>query len=89
MKLDEDTLTDLSRRLARIEGQVRAIARMVDDGRECREVIAQVSAASTALDQVGFRILSEGLQRCLSNPKRAEAEGFSLDEVERLFLRLA
>lgn len=89
MKLDDETLAEVNRRLARVEGQVRAIARMLEEGRECRDVITQVSAASTALDQVGFRILSEGLQRCLSNPKRAEAEGFSLEEVERLFLRLA
>jgi len=89
MKLDDETLGEVNRRLARVEGQVRAIARMLEEGRECRDVITQVSAASTALDQVGFRILSEGLQRCLSDPKRAEAEGFSLEEVERLFLRLA
>lgn len=89
MKLDDETQIQISKRLARVEGQVRAIARMLDEGRECREVIAQVSAASAALDQVGFRILSAGLQRCLADPRRAESEGFTLDEVEKLFLRLA
>ena len=58
MNLDTDTQDALLRRLARVEGQVRAVQKMITDGRECREVIAQVSAASTALDQVGFKILS-------------------------------
>ena len=57
MNLDTDTQDALLRRLARVEGQVRAVQKMIADGRECREVIAQVSAASTALDQVGFKIL--------------------------------
>ena len=76
-------------RLARVEGQVRAVQKMITDGRECREVIAQVSAASTALDQVGFKILSVGMQRCLADPMKAGNEGFTLEEVEKLFLKLA
>ena len=89
MNLDTDTQDALLRRLARVEGQVRAVQKMITDGRECREVIDHVSAASTALDQVGFKILSVGMQRCLADPKKAGKEGFTLDEVEKLFLKLA
>ena len=89
MKLDDDVVDELTKRLARVEGQVRAVQRMLSEGRECKEVIAQVSAASTALDQVGFRLLSSGMQKCLQDPKRAGKEGFTLEEVERLFLKLA
>lgn len=89
MNLDTDTQDALLRRLARVEGQVRAVQKMITEGRECREVIAQVSAASTALDQVGFKILSVGMQRCLADPKKAGKEGFTFDEVEKLFLKLA
>ncbi len=89
MKLDDDVVDELTKRLARVEGQVRAVQRMLGEGRECKEVIAQVSAASTALDQVGFRILSAGMQKCLQDPKKAGKEGFILEEVERLFLKLA
>lgn len=89
MKLDDDTQDTIAKRLARVEGQVRAIARMIEEGRECRDVIAQVCAASKALDQVGFKILSVGMQRCLADPRRAGAEGFTLDEVEKLFLKLS
>ena len=89
MNLDTETHDSLVRRLARIEGQVRAVQKMINDGRECRDVIAQVPAASTALDQVGFKILSVGMQRCLADPKKAGKEGFTLEEVEKLFLKLA
>ena len=86
MKLPEDVIDDLSKRLRRIEGQVRGIQQMLIENRECRDVVAQVSAASKALDQVGFKLLAS---HCLSNPKQAKANGFDLDEVEKLFMKLA
>ena len=89
MQLPNEVHDDLTRRLRRIEGQVRGIQQMLTDGRECRDVVAQVSAASKALDQVGFKLLATGLSSCIANPEKAEASGFSLDEVERLFLKLA
>ena len=89
MELEPDIIDNLTKRLARIEGQVRAVSRMLEEGRDCRDVITQISAASTALEQVGFRLLSSGMQRCLEDPKRGAREGFTLDEVERLFLKLA
>lgn len=89
MQLPETTTADLLRRLARIEGQVRGVQAMLRDGRECREVVAQLSAAGKALDQVGFKMLATGLAECIANPKSAEDAGFDLVEVERLFLKLA
>jgi DNA-binding FrmR family transcriptional regulator len=89
MRLPEETTAELNRRLRRIEGQVRGIQQMLAEGRECRDIIAQVSAASTALDQVGFKLLAAGLSRCLADPEEAAANGFDLDEVEKLFLKLA
>jgi DNA-binding FrmR family transcriptional regulator len=89
MRLPEETTSELNRRLRRIEGQVRGIQQMIDEGRECRDIIAQVSAASTALDQVGFKLLAAGLSHCLADPKEAAKNGFDLDEVEKLFLKLA
>jgi DNA-binding FrmR family transcriptional regulator len=89
MQLEPEVKAELQKRLRRIEGQVRGIAQMLDDDRHCRDVITQVSAASKALDQVGFRILVTGLAECLNDPERAAAAGFEMDEVEKLFLRLA
>jgi len=88
MDLEPELTKNLTTRLSRIEGQVRAIRTMIEEGRECREVITQLSAASTALDQVGFKLLSSGMQRCLQDPKKAGKEGFTMEEVEKLFLKL-
>ena len=89
MNLEPDVVTDLTTRLRRIEGQVRGIQQMLTEHRECREIVAQVSAASKALDQVGFKLLVTGLSHCLADAEAAAENGFSLDEVERLFLKLA
>ena len=89
MNLEPDVEHELQRRLRRIEGQVRGIQQMLGEGRECRDIVAQVSAASKALDQVGFKLLATGMAHCMQDPEVAARNGFSLDEVEKLFLKLA
>jgi len=89
MQLPEDVTDDLVRRLRRIEGQVRGLQQMLLDGRECRDIITQVSAASRAVDQVGFRLLAAGMSACLQDESAAADAGFDLEEVEKLFLKLA
>lgn len=88
MELSEEVHADLSRRLHRVAGQVAAIERMLNEGRECREVITQISACSKALDRVGLRLLLSGMAQCIENPDRATEAGFSRDEVENLLLKL-
>ncbi len=89
MEFSSDVISDLQRRLRRVEGQVRGIQTMLDEGRECRDVVTQVAAATKALEQVGFKLLAAGLTKCLEDPERSAAEGYPLAEVERLFLKLA
>ena len=89
MELPAETVQDLSRRLRRIEGQVRALDRMVTEGEDCRKVVTQVSAATKALEQVGFVLVAAGLTWCLEDPERSAAEGYSLDDVQRMFTKLA
>jgi DNA-binding FrmR family transcriptional regulator len=89
VQLEERTATDVVARLRRIEGQVGGIIRMVESGRECRDTVQQISAASRALDQVGFKLLACGLRYCLSHREEAEAAGYDEQELERLFLKLA
>lgn len=62
---------------------------MLAEGRDCREVLAQVSAATKALEQAGFRLVAAGLTYCLENPQQAEAEGYGLEAVQKMFMRLA
>ena len=89
MELPEEVLDDLRKRLRRVAGQVQGIERMLDDGRECRDVVTQISAANRALEQAGFRLVSAGLAYCIANPEQAEADGYPLGEVEKMFMRLA
>jgi DNA-binding FrmR family transcriptional regulator len=88
MDLPDTVTDDLRKRLRRVEGQIRGIEKMLDEGRECRDLVTQLSAANKALEQVGFRLVSAGLTYCLSDPDKAEAEGYPLGEVEKMFLRL-
>jgi DNA-binding FrmR family transcriptional regulator len=89
VELSDEVVTDVRTRLRRVAGQVQGIERMLEEGRECRDIVTQLSAASSALDQAGFRLVAASLTYCMADPVRAEAEGYPLNEVEKLFMKLA
>lgn len=89
MQIPDDVRSDLRKRLRRAEGQVRAVERMLDDGAECRDIVTQLSAATRALEQTGFKLLAAGLVYCLEHPEEANEQGYPLAEVERLFMKLS
>ena len=60
---DKDALI---KRLHRIEGQVRGIEKMIDEDRYCIDIITQISAITTALDAVAFKILDEHVNHCVA-----------------------
>ncbi|HIY66312.1 MAG TPA: metal-sensitive transcriptional regulator [Candidatus Agrococcus pullicola] len=62
----------LLKRMRRIEGQVRGIARMIDEDTYCIDVLTQVSAATSALENVALALMGDHLQHCVSE---AAAEG--------------
>lgn len=59
------TKDQLSKRLARVEGQVRGIARMVDEDRYCIDVLTQINAVRAALDKVALGLLDDHARHCL------------------------
>lgn len=61
-----EQVADALRRLARINGQVSGIARMVSEGRYCADVLAQISAAQRALDGVARVVTRNYLERCVT-----------------------
>ena len=89
MDLPQDAVGDVRKRLRRVAGQVQGVERMLADGRECRDVVAQLSAATKALEQAGFKLVAAGLVYCLEHPEEAQADGYALDEVQRMFMKLA
>ncbi|WP_289139988.1 metal-sensitive transcriptional regulator [uncultured Brevibacillus sp.] len=56
---------DIKRRLKRIEGQIRGVLKMMDEQKNCKEVVAQLSAVRNASDRAIAQIVAENLQRCL------------------------
>jgi DNA-binding FrmR family transcriptional regulator len=62
---------------------------MLADGRDCREIVTQLSAANKALEQTGFVIVAAGLTWCLEDPERSAAAGYGLADVQRMFTKLA
>jgi len=89
MDLPDDVVDDVRKRLRRVAGQVQGVERMLEEGRECREVVDQLSAATKALEQAGFRLISAGMVYCVQNPEKAAADGYAVDEVQRMFMKLA
>ena len=89
MELPEDTIIGLTKRLKRAEGQVRGVQQMLAEGRDCREILTQLSAVTKALEQAGFLLVAAGLTWCVSDPERAAAEGYALEDVQRMFMKLA
>jgi DNA-binding FrmR family transcriptional regulator len=62
----------LVKRLARIEGQVRGISRMIEDDRYCIDILTQLGAVDTALEAVALKVLEEHVEHCVA---RALASG--------------
>lgn len=85
-RLGEDTLAGARRRLRKVEGQVRAIQRMIDEGRDCEDVLRQVAAATKALRSVGVNLAVSGLEHCVvgGNDQSDDRERF-----RRSFMELA
>lgn len=77
-------------RLRRIEGQVRGIARMVDEEKYCIDILTQVSAATSALQSVALAILDEHLHTCVLDAARQgdEQAREKLDEANKAIARL-
>ena len=61
----------ITKRLHRIEGQVRGIERMVEDGRYCIDILDQISAITTALEKVALQILDGHVNHCVSDAMRS------------------
>ena len=66
------TKDQLLKRLARVEGQVRGIERMVEDDRYCIDVLTQISAVQAALDKVALGLLDEHARHCVMGAEGAE-----------------
>ena len=87
MEIDSETMAGVVKRLKRAQGQIGGVIKMIEEGRDCADVVTQLAAASRALDRAGFKIIAAGLEQCASDGTgTADADRAQL---ERLFLSLA
>jgi DNA-binding FrmR family transcriptional regulator len=83
----------LLKRLARVEGQVRGISRMIEDDRYCIDILTQLGAVSTALEAVALKVLEEHVQHCVAgalasgDPDAAEEKSRELLEAVQRFAK--
>ena len=87
MELDPTTMTPVINRIKRAQGQLAGVLRLIEEGRECEDVVTQLAAVSKALDRAGFAIVASGLQQCLVAGDGID--GVDVKKLEKLFLSLA
>ena len=79
---------ELVTRLARVEGQVRGIAGMVEEERYCIDIVTQINAARAALDKIALGLLDDHVRHCLAEGSESSADADELmGAVGRLLSR--
>lgn len=84
-------------RLRRAQGQLAAVINAIEAGKNCRDVVTQLSAVSSAIDRAGYSIIATAMRECVIEAKDIEegrsvsdsGEKLTVDELEKLFLILA
>ncbi|MCH5677379.1 metal-sensitive transcriptional regulator [Streptomyces gilvus] len=93
LELEGAELKSVLNRLRRAQGQISGVIRMIEEGRDCEDVVTQLAAASRALDRAGFAIIATGLQQCLTDVESGRRNGEDTEQMrarlEKLFLSLA
>lgn len=72
--------TKLLSRLARVEGQIRGVARMVDDDRYCIDILTQISAINSSMQKIGLLLLQDHIRGCVIGAEEDERE----DRIQEL-----
>ena len=84
---DQDQIDAISKRIKRAQGQLGAVARMLEEGRSCDEIVIQMSAVSKAVNTAAFTLISSSLKECIMNDK-SNSEAVTA-QLQKIFLSLA
>ena len=84
---DEEQLVAIAKRIKRAQGQLGAVARMLEEGRNCEEIVTQMSAVSKAVNTAAFTLLSTSLRECIVDDKN-DSKAVQ-EKLQKLFLSLA
>jgi len=85
--LNPEELGAVVNRLRRAQGQIGGVLRMIEQGRECTDIVTQLAAVNHALDRADFAIIATSLKQCLGEPDGAQSA--DAQNLEKLFLSLA
>ena len=94
MQLPSEEMQPVVNRLKRAQGQLAGVLRMLEEGRDCEDVVTQLAAVSRALDRAGFAIVASGMRQCMTTTDEdgseiTEADRPDVAKLEKLFLTLA
>lgn len=87
-EIDTTDIKPVLNRLRRAQGQLSAVISMVEQGKDCRSVVTQLSAVSGALDKAGFSIIAAAMKECISEEGSKDGD-LSVEDLEKLFLSLS
>ncbi len=83
---DDEGRRKLVARLARLEGQIRGLQNMIEEGRDCQDILTQLSAAKVAMNQAGLHVIAHAMKECLGDSEAFDPEQ-SIDEALAVFLK--
>ena len=86
---DEEAIAAVLNRLRRAQGQLAGVISMIEQGRDCKDVVTQLAAVSRALDRAGFKIVATGMRECLTGESADGQPPMTEAELEKLFMALA
>lgn len=84
---NQEQVDAIVKRIKRAQGQLGAVARMIEEGRSCDEVVTQISAATKAINTAAFALISSSLEECILAGKSNQEE--VTEKLQKLFLTLA
>ena len=84
---DQEQIDAISKRLKRAHGQLAAVIRMLEDGRNCDEVVTQMAAVNKAVNTAAFTLISTSLKECIVENKNNNQA--VQEKLQKLFLSLA
>ena len=85
MQIDPQDLKKARDRLVRANGQLAGVIKMIDEGRDCTDILNQLSAANSALTKAGFAIIATGMAQCGNDATGTKNRA----TLERAFMALA
>ena len=85
MEIPAPEIDSVKKRLARARGQLGGIIRMLEEGRDCTDVLTQLAAANSAINRAAFSLIASGIANCEAN----EAGNADRAKLEKAFLSLS